>query len=193
MQKSGVPSLAPAMNWRLTRRTAPAASLSGPTMKPGVSQRLSTGRSKASHSCRKRAAFSAPSQSMAPPRWRGSLAISPIGRPSMRTKPDVVDPQAVLRDGPAQLALVGDGPVGHAALEGRQGLFGQSGGVSLVVGEDVDHAIGPLHLAGADVVGLEHTQAAALDHGGTAHAEGGGLRGDDNFGKTGDARVAGEK
>ena len=89
--------------------------------------------SKASHSCMKRAALSAPSLSMAPARWAGLLAMMPTGRPSMRTsavtmprpKPrrssstepvsasvvdhlaHVVDAQPVLGDDVAQQALVG--------------------------------------------------------------------------------------
>ncbi len=80
--------------------------------------------SKASQSCMKRAALSEPSLSIAPARWTGLLAMTPIGRPSMRmravtmpmpksrrssrTEPvvgerlddlaDVVDAQAVLGD-----------------------------------------------------------------------------------------------
>jgi hypothetical protein len=69
---------------RHTRRTSAVFSASGPTMKPGVSQSDSTGRSCASHNCKKRAALSAASASIAPPRWRGLLAIRPIGRPSIR-------------------------------------------------------------------------------------------------------------
>ena len=54
-------------------------------MKPGVSHRNRTGSPWPSHSCRKRAALSAPSASMAPPRWRGSLATMPSGWPSTLT------------------------------------------------------------------------------------------------------------
>ena len=80
-------SIAPAVtNIREPWRTVAVFSASGPTMKPGVSHRDSIGTSKASHSCMNREALVAPSESMAPPRWRGSLAISPMGRPSMRTK-----------------------------------------------------------------------------------------------------------
>jgi hypothetical protein len=42
------------------------------------------GRRKASQSWKKRAALSAESASMAPPRWNGSFAISPNGWPSIR-------------------------------------------------------------------------------------------------------------
>jgi hypothetical protein len=78
-------------NMRETWRTWATRSISGPTMNPGVSHRNSTGRSKPSQSCMKRAALSAASASMAPPRWFGSLATRPIGRPSTRTS-DVTIP-----------------------------------------------------------------------------------------------------
>ena len=54
-------------------------------MMPGVSHSDSIGMSKASQSCMKRAALSAVAASIAPPRCVGLLAITPDGRPSMRT------------------------------------------------------------------------------------------------------------
>src|SRR5664280_2309118 len=83
MVKNGTVRLAPMTNSRLKWRTWPVCSASGPTMNPGVSHRKRIGRSWASHSWRKRAALSAPSLSMAPPRWAGSLATTPTGRPSI--------------------------------------------------------------------------------------------------------------
>ncbi len=79
---NGTVRLAPTTNSRLAWRTSPVSSASGPTMIPGVSHRNSSGTSNASHSCRKRAALSAPSASMAPARWAGLLATMPSGRPS---------------------------------------------------------------------------------------------------------------
>ena len=69
--KNGTVRLAPVTNMRAAWRTSAVFSTSGPTMMPGVSHSDSTGRSKASHSCMKRAALSAPSLSIAPPRWTG--------------------------------------------------------------------------------------------------------------------------
>ena len=66
--------------------TSAVRSTSGPTIIPGQSIRLSTGMSKASQSWMKRAPLSAPSESMAPARWCGLLAITPIGWPSTRMK-----------------------------------------------------------------------------------------------------------
>ncbi len=53
-------------------------------MKPGVSISETIGSACASQSCMKRAALSAASASMAPPRCAGSLARTPTGRPSTR-------------------------------------------------------------------------------------------------------------
>ena len=53
-------------------------------MIPGVSHRNRIGRSNASHSCMKRVALSAPSLSIAPERWVGLFAITPIAAPSIR-------------------------------------------------------------------------------------------------------------
>ena len=120
-------------NMRDACRTSAVFSTSGPTMMPGVSQSDRIGRSKASQSCMKRAALSAPSLSMAPARCIGLFAMRPIGRPSMRierrhhARPEVapqlehragighrldhaahvVDAAAVLGDDRAQQALVG--------------------------------------------------------------------------------------
>ena len=81
---TGTRSCAPTTNIRLTWRTWPRLSISGPTMKPGVSMSETSGSACASHSCMKRAALSAASASIAPPRCIGLLAIRPTGRPSMR-------------------------------------------------------------------------------------------------------------
>ena len=75
---------APVTNNRLQWRTSAVASTSGPTIMPGVSTSVTIGRPNASHSCMNRAALSAPSESIAPARWVGLLAITPTGRPSSR-------------------------------------------------------------------------------------------------------------
>ena len=85
-ENSGTVRLAAVTNMRQVWRTMAVSSSSGPTMKPGVSQKLTMGTLKASHSCMKRDALSAPAASMAPPSTFGSLAIRPRGRPSTRTK-----------------------------------------------------------------------------------------------------------
>ena len=82
--KNGTLMFEPVTNIRDACRTSAVFSTSGPTMMPGVSHRNSSGMSKASHSCMKRAALSAPLLSIAPARCTGLLAISPTGRPSIR-------------------------------------------------------------------------------------------------------------
>ena len=81
---SGTRSDAPATNRREQWRTSAVASASGPTIIPGVSISETTGSPKASQSCMKRAALSAPSLVIAPARCIGLLATTPTGRPSMR-------------------------------------------------------------------------------------------------------------
>ena len=86
----GTDRLAPMTKSREKWRTVAVFSDSTPTMKPGVSQRETTGSPWASHSCRKRAALSAASASMAPPRCVGTLAITPIGAPSTRASAVII-------------------------------------------------------------------------------------------------------
>ena len=105
---NGTERFAPVTNRRDMCRTAPVASDSGPTMKPGVSQRKSTGTSNASHSCRKRAALSAPGVSIAPPRCDGLLATMPTGRPSTRAS-------AVIMPGANPRRSSSTEPVSHSA------------------------------------------------------------------------------
>ena len=151
--KNGTVRLAPMTNRRLQWRTSAVFSTSGPTMMPGVSQRKRIGMSKASQSCMKRAALSAPSLSMAPARCVGLLAMTPSGRPSMRTsavtmpapksrrssstepvsasvvdhRAHVVDAQPVLRDD-ARAGAAGrrTSQSASGALEVRQVLLGDA-------------------------------------------------------------------
>ncbi len=81
---SGTRRPAPATNRREQWRTSPVASASGPTIIPGVSISETSGSPKASQSCIRRAALSAPSLVIAPARRIGLLAITPTGRPSIR-------------------------------------------------------------------------------------------------------------
>ena len=179
MVQSGTVRLAPTTNMRLTWRTWPVRSASGPTMNPGVSHSDTTGRSWASHSCRNRAALSAPSASMAPPRWVGSLA-SDADRPPLDPgqgrdhagpepapelehgagvgqhvdeRPDVVGPQALLGHGGPQQALVGALPSGHRALEVGEVPAGQVDGLGVVGRHQVDHPVGHLDVEGPDLLG----------------------------------------
>ena len=85
-ENRGTVRFAPMTNSREQCRISPVFSASGPTMFPGVSDRDRIGMSKASQSCMNRAALSEASESIAPPRWCGLLAIRPRGRPSIRMK-----------------------------------------------------------------------------------------------------------
>ena len=81
---SGTRSDPPATNRREQWRTSAVASASGPTIIPGVSISETIGSPKASQSCMKRAALSAPSLVIAPAMCIGLLATIPSGRPSIR-------------------------------------------------------------------------------------------------------------
>ena len=73
-------------------RISAVFSATGPTMLPGVSISDRIGMSKASQSCMKREALSAPALSMAPPDGELELlAITPTGWPSTRMKAVIID------------------------------------------------------------------------------------------------------
>ena len=114
-----------------------------------------------------------------------------VRQPSHR-RAGVVHAQAVFGHHLAQGALVGRDPVSEAALEERQVVARGRHRLRFIVGQDVDHAIGVLHAARADVLGPEHAQAAAFDHGRPAHAEVAGARGDDDVAATHQRGVAGK-
>src|ERR671927_410061 len=120
-------------NSREKCRTVAAFSDSGPTMNPGVSHSETTGSRCASHSCRKRAALSAASASMAPPRWVGTLAMTPSGAPGgVVGDADVDDAVGVLDvDRPD---LLGGDDAEPAALDHRRAAHADVG----VLGGDDD-------------------------------------------------------
>ena len=64
--------------------------------------------------------------------------------------------------------------------------------VGLVLDQDVDHAVGLLHVHRADVLRAEHAKPAALDHRRAAHADVGALGGDDHVAAAQHRGVAGE-
>ena len=149
------------------------------------------------------------------------LATIPTGRPSTRasavTMPEaearpqlehrarrrpgpsidrahVVDPAAGSRGSTcAQQALVGARPTSSTrpwkydryclATRDRLGLVGH---------DDVDDAVGDLHVDRADRLGREHAEPAALDHGRAAHADVRALGGDDDVAAAEEGGVAGE-
>ncbi len=63
---------------------------------------------------------------------------------------------------------------------------------SLVVHQNINHTIGVLHGARADLLWAEHAQATALDHGRAAHAEVAAPGGDDHVGAAGQRGIAGK-
>ena len=105
---------------------------------------------------------------------------------------DVVGAQPVGRDDRAQHALVGARPLGQRALEVAEVLLGHGHALGLVAHADVDDAAGQLHVDGADLVGREHAEAAAFDHGRAAHADVRVLGGDDHVAGAEEGGVAGE-
>ncbi len=207
-------------NIRHTWRTSAVSSTSGPTMKPGVSHRKSSGRSKASQSCMKRAALSAPSPSIAPARCSGLLAITPTGRPSMPDqrrdhagrelpaaarapipcRPELDHGVRCRRRGAGLRARSRGGAAWSAQRPFRRAVPGSTtryclasrDGVGLVVDQHVDHAVGDLDVRRADLLGREDAEAAALDHGRTAHADVGVGGGDDHVAAAEQRGVAGE-
>ena len=126
---------------------APVASASGPTIIPGVSISERSGMPKASQSCMKRAALSAPALVIAPAICIGLFATIPIGRPSIRASAvtisgrervaqeghgalvgerldhaaDVVGAPAALRDDVAQRAAGSGAPSRRAGPGSRRG------------------------------------------------------------------------
>ena len=62
-------------------------------------------------------------------------------------------------------------PFGLCALKARQVMPCRRHRLRFVVHQDVDHAIAVLHGARANLLGLEHAQAAAFDHGWATHAD----------------------
>ena len=104
----------------------------------------------------------------------------------------IVGAQAVFGHHAAQQALVGRDPVAGVALEEAEVLARRMHGFLLVRHQHVDHAIGVLHGAGAHILGREHAQPAAFDHGRAAHAQVAVLRRDDHVAAPHQRRVAGK-
>ena len=168
----------------------------------------------------KRAALSAPSASIAPPRCVGSLATTPSGRPSIAGqrghhpgreaapqlerlvaqrvdhRADVVDALAVGRDQVAQRVWSGTGGSGAGAgrRAGEEAQVALGGGDRRgVVGDpQVDHAVGVLDVDRADLLRREHAEAAALDHRRAAHPDARVLGGDDHVAAAEQGGVAGK-
>ncbi len=105
---------------------------------------------------------------------------------------DVVGATPILGNDIAEPELVGRLPRCDRSLEERQRLAGETNGIGLVVGGDVDHAVANLHVERADVLGGDDAEAASLDHRGTTHADARVRCRDDEVAAPEQQRVAGE-
>ena len=92
----------------------------------------------------------------------------------------VVHPQAVFRDHMAQGLGRGRLPLRWCPLKKRQVMPRCRDRLHFVIDQHVDHTVAMLHLARADLLGLEHAQATAFDHGRAAHADVAAPCGDDH-------------
>ncbi len=108
------------------------------------------------------------------------------------TDADVVDPQPVFRDRPAQQALVARLPLRHRSLEIGEILLRDAGRLFLVLDQDVDDAVRRLDRDRADLGRMIDPESAALDHRRPAHADRGILGGDDDVAAAQHRGVAGE-
>ena len=123
---------------------------------------------------------------------RTQLEHRPLVGHQLEGPPHVVDPAPIRgHDVPEQL-LVRCAPLAHVPLEVRQIAAGRLDGLLLVGAEDVDDPVRHLHRDRADVLGGEHAQPAALDHGGPTHPDVGVGSGDDDVAASEQRGVAGE-
>src|SRR5437660_10565591 len=106
--------------------------------------------------------------------------------------PDIIDPQAVFRDGPAQQALVRRLPVGLRALKVRQVFWRRRRRFRLVLDQDVDDAVRRLERDWTYFGRMVDAEATAFDHRGAAHADRGIHRRDDDVAAAEHRGVAGE-
>jgi hypothetical protein len=209
--------LAPVTNSRLQWRTSAVFSTSGPTIIPGVSTSVMTGSPNASHSCRKRAALSAPVAvdragevvgvvgehadraaldasergDHAEPEVAAQLEHRALVEHRVDDRAHVVAALAVLGDRTAQAPLVGRDP-GVPGPGSTRGTAWRRARLRPRRAHDVDHAVGALHVDRADLGGLEHAEPAAFDHRRAAHADVRVLGGDHDVAAAEDRRVAGE-
>ena len=105
---------------------------------------------------------------------------------------DVVHPQTVLGHNPAQQPLVGALPVGNRALEVGQIFPGHPDGLGLIPDCDIDHSVSHLDIQRPDLFRAEDAEAAALNHGRTAHADVGALGGNNHVTAAQNDRIAGK-
>ena len=102
----------------------------------------------------------------------------------------VVHAQAVFGDHMAQGLGRRCLPAGGDALKKRQVMPRRRHGLRFVIHQHIDHAVVVLHVAGANLLGLEDTQPAAFNHGRAAHADVAALGGDDHVTAAQQRRIA---
>ena len=102
----------------------------------------------------------------------------------------VVHAQAVLGHHAAQSVCIRRLPLHGTALKKREVILGGLDGLRVALHQQIDHAIGMLHMRRADLLGLEHAQATALHHGGAAHADVAVFSRDDHIATAQQGRIA---
>ena len=85
--------------------------------------------------------------------------------------PNVVNPHAIFGNRLSQQPLIGAGPLSHCPLKIAQILLGDPNRIAFILGEDIDDAVGFLHLDRTDFLGFEYPKTAAFDHRRTTHAD----------------------
>ena len=109
---------------------------------------------------------------MPAPKPSRSSSTEPSSKSASITPSHLVDALALLGDQLAQQRLIGDraglrGPAGEVG----QVALGERDRLGVVGGAQVDDAVGVLDVDRPDLAGVEHAEAAALDHRGAAHAD----------------------
>ena len=104
----------------------------------------------------------------------------------------VVHAQAVFWHHVAQGQCIGCNPVFDPPLKERQIVPRRCHCFKLVRHQNVDDAVAVLYLAGANLLGLEHAQAAALHHGRAAHTDVAFVGSDDHVATAQQRGVAGK-
>jgi len=89
-----------------------------------------------------------------------------------------------------EIPLIGHLPIGQVALEVSKVLPRGFHRLCIRVRDNIDYAVGRLHIDRAHLFRPETAESAALDHGGTGHPEGGCAGGDDHVRAAGEGSIA---
>src|SRR5262249_49644271 len=104
----------------------------------------------------------------------------------------VVNPEAILRNDPAQQTLIRTLPLSNRPLKIRQVLFGDAHRLGLVRHWNIDNAIRRLHGHRANLFRSEDTEPTTFDHRRTTHANGGVGGSNDNVTAAKQCRIPGK-